>query len=103
VTSWATSCGIGGFDLIGAAAVTRLPRLLVHRVGPVPPAVLLHLDALAVVHLVLGGDVVAPLARGALERDGDALLVGLGHLGPVPYLMILVTRPEPTVRPPSRM
>src|SRR5690606_36379898 len=114
---------------------------LVNRVGAVPPAVLLHLDALAVVHLVLGGDVVAPLAGGALQRDCDALLRGLGHScssvfatsgfpwgepeggasslplrlradreSSVPmlcfgtgYLMILVTRPASTVRPPSRM
>src|SRR3546814_2980143 len=56
-----------------------LPGLLVHGVHAVPAAVLLHLDALAVVHLVLGGDVVAALARRALEGDGDALLSGLGH------------------------
>src|SRR5690349_144074 len=87
-----------------ARGYALLTRLLVDRVRAVPPAVLLHLDALAVVHLVLGGDVVAALARRALEGDGDALLVGLGHgLVSWPYLRILVTRPEPTVRPPSRM
>src|SRR5262245_39334521 len=51
--------------------------LLVDRVLALPPAVLLHLDALAVIHLVLGGDVVAALARGALEGDVHPLLVGL--------------------------
>src|SRR4029079_1528064 len=71
---------------------------------------------LAVVDLVLGGDVVAALARLALESDGDALVVPGHAIAPVDslrgrtapgrgflYLMILVTRPAPTVRPPSRM
>src|SRR4026209_1125543 len=74
-----------------------------HRVLAVPPAVLLHLDALAVVHPVLLGDVVAAPAEGALEGDRHPLLVGLGCHRWAPYLMILVTRPAPTVRPPSRM
>src|SRR5690242_16642366 len=81
-----------------------LPGLLVQRVLAVPAAVLLHLDALTVVDLVLHRDVVAPLADLARQGDGDALLTGLGHGGSLlRYLMILVTRPAPTVRPPSRM
>src|SRR4029450_6676601 len=55
-----------------------LAGLLVHGVTPVVPAVLLHLDALAVVELVLHRDVVAVLAHGALERDLHALL-SLAH------------------------
>src|SRR5262245_30648887 len=55
-----------------------LAGLLVDRVAPVVPAVLLHLDALTVVELVLHRDVVPVLALGALERDLDALL-SLGH------------------------
>ena len=46
--------------------------LLVDRVLAVPAAVLLELDALAVVDLVLRRDVVAALARLALEGDVDA-------------------------------
>src|SRR5205085_3462856 len=52
----------------------RLTRFLVDGVRPVPLAVLLHLDALAVVLLVLGGDVVAALAGLTLQRDLDPLV-----------------------------
>src|SRR5947208_6541303 len=52
-----------------------LTRLLVDGVALVPAAVLLHLDALAVVDLALHRDVVAPLAVLAGERDLDPLLV----------------------------
>ena len=52
------------------------------RVLAVPAAVLLELDALAVVHLGLVGDVVATLALGALEGHSDPL-VG-GHRLPLP-------------------
>src|SRR5207302_4119626 len=47
----------------------ELPRLSMQGMGAVPLAVLLHLDAVAVVLLVLGGDVVAPLADLARQRD----------------------------------
>src|SRR5438477_5244694 len=90
----------------------------------VPAAVLLHLDALAVVLLVLHRDVVAALAGLACERDldplvalchrclllSDSLAASCGSLMAgaltvllVAYLLILVTRPAPTVRPPSRI
>src|SRR5262249_18741044 len=79
----------------------ELAGLLVEGVALVPAAVLLHLDALAVVDLALHRDVVPPLAVLAGERHLDALVV-LGHGIPT-YFSILMTRPEPTVRPPSRM
>src|SRR3989304_5116204 len=75
-------------------------------------AVLLQLYPLTRVGLVLGGDVVAPLARLAGECDRRSLVAGhvcSSSLVPgawclVPgYLWILTTRPAPTVRPPSRM
>jgi len=46
-----------------------------HGVDSVPPAVLLHLDALTIVHLVLLGDVVTTLALFARQSDVDALFV----------------------------
>ena len=49
--------------------------LLVDRVGPIPAAVLLELDALALVVLVLRRDVVASLAGRAFERDVNSLVV----------------------------
>src|SRR4029077_17030578 len=52
-----------------------LSGLLVEGVSVVPPAVLLHLDPLAVVQLVLGGDVVAALAQLTRQRDLYSLLV----------------------------
>src|SRR5208282_6414311 len=54
-------------------------RLLVHRVLTIELAVLLHLDPLAVVLLVLHGDVVPSLAHLAGEGHLDSLLV-LGHV-----------------------
>src|SRR4051794_27975134 len=68
-----------------------LTRLFVHRVALVPAAVLLHLDAFAVVDLRFHRDVVAALAVLAGESDLHAFVV-LGHLL-VSYLMILTTRP----------
>ena len=60
-----------------------LARLAVQGVRPAPAAVLLQLDAVAVVHLVLDRVVVAPLAVGARERDLRSV-VCLGHLrGPI--------------------
>src|SRR5690349_21118786 len=58
-----------------AAPMVRLAGFLVHRVLAVPAAVLLHLDALAVVLLVLHRDVVAPLAGLAREGHLHSLLV----------------------------
>src|ERR1700685_749662 len=52
--------------------------LLVEGVLALPAADLLHLDPLAVVDLVLGRDVVPPLADLASQGDLDALLI-LGH------------------------
>ena len=64
-----------------AEAAGRLPplaRLLVQRVVTLVCAVLLQLEALAVVYLRLHRDVVASLALGALERDLHPL-VALRH------------------------
>src|SRR6202011_5648585 len=48
------------------------------------------------------GRLVDDLVVVGLETDADLLLVALSsHVRP--YLMIVVTRPAPTVRPPSRM
>src|SRR5262249_41808792 len=103
----------GGHDLVetvahhaigpagGVTGYARLPGLPVDGVPAVEPAVLLHLEALAVVELVLHRDVVAVLADLALEGDLHPLLA-LRH-GSFPYLMILITPPAPTVRPPSPM
>ena len=80
-----------------------LAGLLVEGVAAVPAAVLLHLDALTVVDLALHRDVVPPLALLAGQRDLDPLVV-LGHARLLTvYLSILMTRPAPTVRPPSRI
>src|SRR3954451_12190031 len=65
-----------------------LPRLLVDGVAPVVGAVLLHLQALAVVDLGLHGDVVTPLALCALERDLHPLVV-LRHCR---FLLVLRAR-----------
>src|SRR5207237_6591076 len=53
-----------------------LPGLAVDGVVATPPAVLLQLEPVAIVHLVLLGDVVPPLAVVASERDGGSV-VGL--------------------------
>src|SRR5690606_37893491 len=71
----------GTARIMGAATLDAgSAGLLVHRVCTIPTAVLLELDALAVVELVLRRDVVAPLAGLALEGDLDALFV-LRHWG----------------------
>ena len=95
-----------------------LSGLAVHRVLVVPAAELLHLDALAVVDARLHRDVVPTLAVLAGQSDLDPLVVRFrrhrsGSLVRVRlsvpgdrvrgYLRILVTRPAPTVRPPSRI
>ena len=85
-----------------------LPGLSVHRVGATETAVLLELESILSVRLVLGGDVVPPFALGAGERQRRSL-VGCHYLlvssgsGYEPYLLIFMTRPAPTVRPPSRI
>src|SRR5680860_1338466 len=110
-------------DSSGYSGVTprRLPGLLVDGVAPLEPAVLAHLDPLTIIVLVLDRDVVAPLALGALEGDLHPLVTrhayGSTRCAPASagarfaltspsvaiYLVILVTRPAPTVRPPSRI
>src|SRR4026208_1450780 len=59
----------------GAGRRPWLSRLPVQRVLAVPAAVLLHLDALAVVDLALHRDVVPPLADLTSQRDLDPLLI----------------------------
>lgn len=53
----------------------RSAGFLVHGVRAVPPAVLFQFNALAVIHLVLRGDVVPALAHLTFQGDGDALVV----------------------------
>src|SRR5260370_33388061 len=77
----------------------RLQGVFVERVAAVPAAVLLHLDAVPIVGPVLHRDVVPPFADLARQRHLHSLVARHG----LPYLMILVTRPAPTVRPPSRI
>src|SRR5260370_35882748 len=77
----------------------RLPGLFVERLAAVPAAVLLHLDAVPIVGPVLHREVVPPFADIARQRPLHSLVARHG----LPYLMILVTRPAPTARPPSRM
>src|SRR6267143_3878186 len=92
-SSWAlpASKALRSSDPWGGQVVTRSSRLFVKCMRAVPAAVLLHLDALAVVLLVLHGDVVAPLALLAGQRDLDALLVPchvfLPGWGPNPSLL----------------
>src|SRR5687768_3394855 len=88
-TRSATSVAIGESDSMAVEKVTpppgwggatiRLTGLFVNGVGAVPAAVLLQLDALAIVLLVLLRDVVAPLALLAGQGDLHALFV-LCHL-----------------------
>ena len=75
---------------------------LMYRMRALGFAVLLHFEALTIVDLVLHRDVVAVLATGAFEGDLHPLVVP-GHDRVPCYLMILTTRPAPTVRPPSRI
>src|SRR5664280_2049781 len=61
---------------IGSLPAGRpLSGLLMHRVLAIPAAELLHLDPLAIVHLVLRRDVVPSFALFARQGDLDALLV----------------------------
>src|ERR1019366_7682388 len=62
---------------------TALPGLLVHSVLAVPAAVFTHLDAVAVVLLVFGHDVVASLADVASKRHLDPFLIS-GHAALLP-------------------
>ena len=64
-----------GADVVGGGSA----RLFVNGVLTLVGAVLLHLQAFAVVDLALHGDVVAALALGALEGHFDPL-VALGHV-----------------------
>jgi hypothetical protein len=84
-----------------ASGLWPLAGLAMGRVDTLERAVLLEFDALTVIELVLHGDVVAALALGALKGDLDALVV-LCHWKSA-HFKILVTRPAPTVRPPSRI
>jgi hypothetical protein len=77
--------------------------LLVERVTPVPLAVLLHLEALAVVHLGLVGDVVAPLALGALEGHVDPLVGSHLDLLAVTWPRSLYRTGTPTADPSRRV
>ncbi len=54
--------------------LNRSAGFLVGGVLAIPLAVFLHFDALAVVRLVLGGDVVPTLALLAFECDGNAFI-----------------------------
>src|SRR5256714_10783138 len=56
----------------------RLPGLFVERVAAVPAAVLLHLDAVAIVGPVLHRDVVPPLADVARQRHLHSLVARHG-------------------------
>src|SRR5487761_2232924 len=78
-------------DPTSPPAQGSLAGLLVQRVTPVVLAVLGHLDALTVVHLVLHRDVVAPLAVLARQGHLDALLV-LGHVVSSILLWTIVRR-----------
>src|SRR5688572_1504664 len=62
-----------------------------------PAAELLVSDAILVLLFVLGRGVVASFAL--LTRQSD----DVAHVPSHPYLMIWVTTPAPTVRPPSRI
>src|SRR6266496_2351659 len=82
-----------------------LPRFLVRGVLPAGRAVLLELDPVRMQPLVLGLDVVAPLAVVAGQRDlvAHLSLPAAAAAQPPVYSRISVTTPAPTVRPPSRM
>ena len=88
-----------------------LARLLVTGVFAIMAAVLAHFEPFTVIDLALDGDVVPSLALGAFEGDLHPLIVS-GHVCLrsvcnsfvyLFHLMILTTRPAPTVRPPSRI
>src|SRR6266487_42548 len=83
-----------------------LPRFAMQRVPAIPPAVLHQLEPVAVVDPVLHRVVVPPLALVARERDFRSIAFLLRHRAlPISarYFTIVVTRPAPTVRPPSRI
>jgi hypothetical protein len=61
-----------------------LPGLLVEGVLPIPAAVLAHLDALAIVLLVLARYVVAPFANITRQRHLHSSFV-FGHLELLPF------------------
>src|SRR5262249_2736452 len=72
----------------------RSAGLAVEGVLAVEAAVLLHLDALAVVRLVLHGDVVPPLALLACQRDCLPLVARHRTL-PLCYWLVAVAGLEP--------
>ena len=63
-------------------------------------AILRHLELVRCRSLVLVGAVIAFLAEGAFQLQDDS--VSARHFALLPYSMIEVTTPAPTVRPPSR-
>jgi len=104
------------------ALFPRSPGFLVRRVSAAPAAVLLQLQAITSVRAVFCGHVVPALAHFACQRDRWPFVRSHGSRSPPArcrspepgsapdsedrppdYLMILVTRPAPTVRPPSRI
>ena len=103
-----------------ACAWHPLAGFAMHRVGLAPLAVLFVLDTLGITLFVLLGRVVTSFTLST--RQGDQCTHQSSHFlctrrpntqcaGPLrynvykqlSYLMIFVTRPEPTVRPPSRI
>src|ERR1017187_7219450 len=81
----------------GQGGTLILLDFLVGLVLPAMPAELLHFQAFGGGLLVLGRRIVPVLALRALERNNVA------RHGSNSYLMISVTVPAPTVRPPSRI
>ena len=69
--------GSGGFRRIRGAArrSVGLAGLFMGGVRSLPTAVLLHLDALAIVDLVLSGHVISPFADLTSQGHDDALFV----------------------------
>jgi hypothetical protein len=85
-----------------------LAGFAVHRVQTTEPAVLLQFKSILCVRLVLRRDVVPPFALSTGKRQRRSLvgrhclLLSLAVEDEL-YLVIFMTRPAPTVRPPSRM
>ncbi len=65
--SWRTASTSGDTSALTAEALLGLTGLPMHGVAATPAAVLLQLETILGVGLVLGGDVVPPLALGAGE------------------------------------
>jgi hypothetical protein len=82
----------------------------VFRVSAAEPAELAQFEPLPSIGLVLGGYVVPTLAllagesqRRSFVRGHSLLVSGFCWCEGLGYLRILMTRPAPTVRPPSRI